>query len=74
VVVAAPLPAAYLVPETIRTQVSAHGITLLDQGSRAPLPPDAFPDGYHLGADHAPGFSRLLLQARVFESHREEVR
>jgi len=74
VVVAAPLPVAYLVPETIRTQVSAHGITLLDQGSRAPLPPDAFPDGYHLGADHAPGFSRLLLEATVFEPPHEGSR
>lgn len=62
VVVTAPLPDAYSLPEVVAANLEARDVTLVPLGKTLRLPSERFPDGYHLDETGAQEFTKLLLE------------
>ena len=65
VVVTAPLPEPWSLPEPVAALLRERSIAVIALGEEAPLPPERFPDGYHLDAEGAAEATRLLADRLV---------
>lgn len=62
VLAAAPLPEIYQIPDVVLEAASERGITVFQEVAGVGLPPEAFPDGYHLGAEFSDEFTSRLAK------------
>ena len=57
-----PLPERYELPEVVGDLALKQAIRVYREAALEQWPPEAFPDGYHLGEPQAGGFTKGLIQ------------
>jgi len=60
-VVAIPLPWTYKLNSSIHEEALARGVRLFEDEVDQQWPPESFPDGYHLAADHGGAYTKAVM-------------
>lgn len=62
-IASAPLPEPYQLPAEVMDAARLAGASVVETGATLALPPERFPDQYHLNAQGAEAFTKVLLPA-----------